>query len=125
MRSEALAGNLWVARRRSCFAWLKMKGGPNRAALIERDADPELCSPHDMAGQAQSIVRHDQYETLRDTCWVGYLYRRTGNGQVADHAINRTADELDCSGFRDAVARCNSGVDDHMIKECDGILSNR
>lgn len=101
-----------------------MKEAANRAALIERDPDPGLCSPHDVAEQAQSIVRHDQYETLRDTCWVGYLYRRTGNGQVADHAIDRAADELNCSGFPDAVARCDPSFD-HKIKKCARILTNR
>jgi hypothetical protein len=46
---------------------------------------------------------------------AGYLYRRSSNGQVADYAIYSAADELDCSGFRDAVARCDPSFD-HKIK---------
>jgi hypothetical protein len=76
-----------------------MKEPPTPMALIERDADPEVGSPHDMAEQAQSIVGHDQDETLRDSGLVGYLYRRSGDGQVADHAMDDTTQELDRSGF--------------------------
>ena len=36
------------------------------APLFEFDADPELFSPNILTGQTQSIVRHDQYEALRD-----------------------------------------------------------
>jgi hypothetical protein len=43
------------------------------AALTERDADSMLFAPDGLAGLMQSIARHHQYESLRDTGWVGYL----------------------------------------------------
>jgi hypothetical protein len=46
-------------RRHERLAQLEMKEAANWAALIERDPDPVLRPPHDMAEQAQSIVRHD------------------------------------------------------------------
>jgi len=84
-------------------------------ALIERDADPEFGSPHDTAKQSQSILGDDEDETFGDRSLVGYLDGRAGKGEIADHAIEHTPQEFDCSGFRDEVARGNASFD-HLTK---------
>jgi hypothetical protein len=42
-------------------------------SLTERDADSMLFAPYDAAGPMQSIARHHQYESLRDSGLVGDL----------------------------------------------------
>ena len=53
--------DIWacLSRRHERLAQLEMKVAANWAALIERDPDPVLCPPRDMAEKAQSIIRHD------------------------------------------------------------------
>jgi hypothetical protein len=46
---------------------------PAEASLTKRDADSMLFAPHGAAAQMQSIARHHQYESLRDSGLVGYL----------------------------------------------------
>lgn len=96
-----------------------------KAPLVERDSDPILLPPDDMADQAQSILRYHQEELFGYTRLAGYLYRSSRNGQVADQAINRiAADELNDSGLRDAVAGCNASFD-HTLKNTAIFLGSR
>ena len=51
---------LWSQQRTSLNrSGRSVSAAANGAALIKRDPDTVLCPPHDMAEQAQSIVRHD------------------------------------------------------------------
>jgi hypothetical protein len=93
----------------------------NVEELLERHADQIAAPPHDPAGQAQSIIRHDYQETIENFARVRQLYRSPGNGQVADYAIDRSpADELDDGGFRNAEARSDPSFD-HNAKNTLGI----
>jgi hypothetical protein len=41
--------------------------------LLERNADPKVCTPDDPAGNLQAVFRHDQREVCRDSRWIIYL----------------------------------------------------
>jgi hypothetical protein len=67
-----------------------------------------LFAPHGTAWQLQSIARHNQHKPPREFGSAGYLYRRSGSGEVADQAIDGVAAELNRSGFQDVVAGCSA-----------------
>jgi hypothetical protein len=47
---------------------------------------------------------------LRDANRATHIKRRASVRQIADHAIDRAAAELDCFGPENAVSRCGSVV---------------
>jgi hypothetical protein len=83
--------------------------------LAERYPDATLLAPHDMAAQMQFFAGHNERKLFGDAGLVGYLQRRAGAGQVADHAIDRAAAELNRSGSQDAVAGCLPGFGHTMM----------
>jgi len=76
------------------------------------NADVEVFSPCDPARQPQSVARNGQVEAFGDTYLARNLDLRSGEGEVADYAMNWSAPGKDdpCR-FRHAVSRCDSTLD--------------
>ena len=79
--------------------------------LIEGNADPRSISANKVAGQTQSIPRHNQCEFRRDVDSVRHLQRGSRHRKVADRAINCDAAEINRCGFRDTMARRDPSFD--------------
>ena len=79
--------------------------------LIESHTQPISSAPDDVAWQTQPVAVHNQSEFFGDADFVGDRERRSGNRQVADHAINSAASEFNHCGFRGAVARRDPSFD--------------
>jgi hypothetical protein len=75
---------------------------------IESDADPLLFPPDDVAGRMMSVSLQNQSETIGDTYRSGYVQGGSRMGQVANHAIDRAAAELDRSSLQDAMTICTT-----------------
>jgi hypothetical protein len=74
-----------------------------QVSLIELYADPPLTAPDDLARLVASI--DNQRKMLEDSDRGAHVQRRADRRYVADHAVDRAAAELDCSGFQDAMSK--------------------
>jgi hypothetical protein len=72
--------------------------------LIECHAYPVSAAPDNLAGQMQSILRHNQREFLGDPALVGHLDCRPGSRQVADGAIDCAPAKINRRGLRYPMA---------------------
>jgi hypothetical protein len=80
--------------------------GPDHgAALFERDSYAFCFPPHNVAGHMVSVRRQDQGKMLRDSNWASHVEHCTGIRQIANHAIDRAAVELNRSGPQHAITR--------------------
>jgi hypothetical protein len=73
------------------------------AALFERDTDPFLFPPHNVAGHAASIGSHNEGEVLGDSSGGRYVEHRPHIRHIANHAGDRAAIEHNLSGFQNAM----------------------
>jgi hypothetical protein len=83
--------------------------------LVERYADSLCFAPDDVAGHAQAVGGEHQGKMFGNTYGAGHIKRGPVDGQVANHAIDRPAAKLDCSGLQDAVSG-DSPVFVHLAK---------
>ena len=76
--------------------------------LLERDADAVFLTPDDLAGAAGAINSHQKHELVGYAERAGYLQRRSGSRLISNDAVNRSAVELNGSGFQRTVAERTS-----------------
>ena len=95
---------------------MKMDGGRQpevASSLFESQTNPLLAPPGDLTGLARTITGNPEREAVGKPKWRIHLNRRTGRGEIANHAGNSAAAELDCSGLVHA-ATWGSGLFVHF-----------
>jgi hypothetical protein len=83
---------------------------PGPGGLFEGDADAFFLAPRHLAGAAGVIRGNHKHEFLGDTERTGDIQRCAARRQVSHDTVDRSAMELDGSGFQGAAARCGSLV---------------
>lgn len=84
--------------------WLRR----DEVVSIERDADPLLIAPRDMAGDAHAVCLKDQAEAVGDTYWACYVERSSPDRHVSDDTVDGIDTELDCSGHQNTIPQCRT-----------------
>ena len=73
--------------------------------LVERHADSLFPTPYDVAGQMVSLRWQGQGELLGDFDRVSHVEHCAGIREIANHAIDSSAAELNRSGLENTMSR--------------------
>src|ERR1700753_2423759 len=73
--------------------------------IVERHAEAFFFAPDDMAAPGAAVRGYGEHEAVRKPDRALDLDRSTRRRDIADHAIDLAAAELDRPGFQDTVAR--------------------